>query len=282
MQNRILIVLGMHRSGTSLISNWLFHCGLQLGETMLGPGLGNDEGHYEDDEFYKLHLEILRDNNLHDSGLLVDPEIKLSDYHKAKIKAVISVKNKKFEEWAWKDPRTCLFLDFYGQAVPGAVYLVALRDFQSVVVSLLKRSFALLDIKYDTEKNSLSRLNWYKVKRKRQQQKFYHQHAEHFLKVWCCYNRLILNFIQTLPADRFVVLNYKSLINTDDQLAAFLENNWGFELNPVKFSTIYKEGLLSKPFDVEQYIDDKELITSAKKLTAQLEAYAFHSSLVLT
>ena len=45
----------MHRSGTSLISNWLHHCGLQLGEHLLEAGNGNEEGHFEDVEFLRMH-----------------------------------------------------------------------------------------------------------------------------------------------------------------------------------------------------------------------------------
>ena len=53
------MVVGMHRSGTSLITNWLYRCGLQIGEHLLEPGEGNVEGHFEDVEFLKIHEEIL-------------------------------------------------------------------------------------------------------------------------------------------------------------------------------------------------------------------------------
>jgi hypothetical protein len=49
----------MHRSGTSLISQWLSHCGLHLGERLLGPGIGNAEGHFEDLDFLEFHEQIL-------------------------------------------------------------------------------------------------------------------------------------------------------------------------------------------------------------------------------
>lgn len=67
-QNRTLLILGMHRSGTSLITHWLYRCGLEIGDTLFGPGLGKSEGRFEDVDFYNLHLEILRENKHHHSG----------------------------------------------------------------------------------------------------------------------------------------------------------------------------------------------------------------------
>jgi hypothetical protein len=275
MKNKTLIVVGMHRSGTSLITNWLHSCGLEVGESLLGPGLGNDEGHYEDAEFYKMHMEILKDHNLHDSGLLVNPAPPLTEYHKEKIKGIIRVKEASFEQWAWKDPRTCLFLDFYRSILPDAYYLIAFRDFQSVVISLLKRSFAEKDIIYNTKKGALSRLAWYKTRRKKHLQKHYHQNAAFFLRVWCFYNQLILNSINLLQPGNFLVINFQMLHTQEDKVIDHLTNDWHFKLNPVKFSTIYNEGLISKHFDVEQYIGDKDLISNAHNIMAQLEAYAY-------
>jgi hypothetical protein len=36
-----LIILGMHRSGTSLFASWLDKCGINMGDKMLGAGVGN-------------------------------------------------------------------------------------------------------------------------------------------------------------------------------------------------------------------------------------------------
>ncbi|MBS1528172.1 MAG: hypothetical protein JST19_21175, partial [Bacteroidetes bacterium] len=93
MQSGVLIILGMHRSGTSLVTNWLYHCGLQVGENLLGKNAGNEEGHFEDTEFLKLHEEILAANGLPDTGLFAGKDIKISPYQEAKITAVVGVKN---------------------------------------------------------------------------------------------------------------------------------------------------------------------------------------------
>jgi hypothetical protein len=41
--------------------------------------------------------------------------------------------------WGWKDPRTCLFLDFWKARVPQAQYLCVYRNPLDVILSLARR-----------------------------------------------------------------------------------------------------------------------------------------------
>jgi len=43
---KFLVILGMHRSGTSLITQWLKNCGLSVGDSLHGADVGNAEGHF--------------------------------------------------------------------------------------------------------------------------------------------------------------------------------------------------------------------------------------------
>jgi hypothetical protein len=104
MPRQTLIIAGMHRSGTSLVTNWLNRCGLQIGERLCGSGTGNIEGHFEDLEFLKLHEEILDRNSLEKSGLTDIKDIEVPLYQLEKMKAVIGIKQQLYEQWAWKDP----------------------------------------------------------------------------------------------------------------------------------------------------------------------------------
>ncbi len=92
MQPQTLIIAGMHRSGTSLITNWLSRCGLEIGERLAEGNAGNVEGHFEDVEFLKLHEEILNNNSLDISGLVDAKKIALSPYQLAKLESIISIK----------------------------------------------------------------------------------------------------------------------------------------------------------------------------------------------
>jgi hypothetical protein len=171
MRNRTLIIAGMHRSGTSLITHWLNECGLHLGEDFLGAGLGNIDGHYEDLEFLKLHEEILAANNLPTTGLIEDYDINVSAYHKEKLRKIIKTKNTLHEQWGWKDPRTCLFLDVYQELIPDARYLVILRDYKDVVSSLLYRDFQVHEKKY-LARGLFQRVIWKGFRRRRQLKRF--------------------------------------------------------------------------------------------------------------
>ena len=273
MQNRTLIVLGMHRSGTSLTTRWLHKCGLPVGENLLGPGLGNKEGHFEDTAFYNVHLKILQDNGLHDSGILTEPVDQIKVSRIKELKQIIADKNRRFEQWGWKDPRTCLFPELYRELIPNAYYLVVLRDYQSVIISLLNRTFALKDITYNTQKGYFSRLAWHTFRRKRQYKKFCREQASFFLKVWIHYNESILTYIRSLPADKYLVINYTILLKDDERIISHLNNSWHLSLNYSSFSAICNEKLFSKPFKVDHFINNDQLIKMAEDLFVDLSSF---------
>ena len=273
-QKKTMLILGMHRSGTSLITNWLYNCGLQVGTELMGPGPGNTEGHFEDIDFYKLHMEILKDNNLDDSGIIDYTRVNISSAYKEEIKSLIESKNKQFDQWGWKEPRTCLFLDFYREILPDAYYLVIFRDYQFVVTSLLRRAFIEIDTLYETKKGFWSKLFWQKIKRKKVFKELCHQYAASFLKAWICYNDTLIKNIQMLPTYKYLVINYEMLKKDDQGIFSFLKTNWQFALNYFRFSDVYKENLLSKTFDLDSYIEDKQLISRANYITNNLMKYA--------
>jgi hypothetical protein len=272
MHNRTLIIAGMHRSGTSLITNWLNQCGLQLGENMLGPNTGNDEGHFEDIEFLKLHEEILSDNHLPATGLTQEHNISVSPYHREKLKGVIKIKNKLYKQWGWKDPRTCLFLDTYKELLPDARYLIIIRDYRAVVSSLLKRDFKNIDKIYNSRK-FLPRMAWTYFRRKRELRKYYNSKAEYYLKVWIAYNEEILKSVKALPNDSYLVLNYGVLNSEDERVCQYLKEHWNLSLKYFSFKNVYKETLMNEPIDTDSFIVNKSLITKALQLEHALNNY---------
>ncbi|MET3503038.1 hypothetical protein ABIC45_004675 [Mucilaginibacter rubeus] len=272
MQKRVLIITGMHRSGTSLITQWLSKCGLQTGEKLVPGGHGNVEGHFEDIEFLKMHEEILAGHNLPKTGLTVEHVAQFTLYEREKLKSIIKVKQQLYDQWGWKDPRTCLFLDVYKELLPDACYLVIMRDYQSVVSSLLRREFKWVENRYMARKY-FSRLVWTKFRRGRRMVQFYNDHATEYLKVWITYNQDILKCIETLPRDAFVVVNYSMLKDEDEQVFEYLKDKWNLALKYSRFKDIFKENLIGPDVAFEQYINDKTLITQAIKLQAGLKEY---------
>jgi len=272
MQSKTLMVVGMHRSGTSLISNWLYHCGLQLGEHLLEAGNGNVEGYFEDVEFLRMHEEILASNDFPATGYVYDKVIDISVYQLEKLKSIIKVKNQLYRQWGWKEPRTCLFLDLYRELLPNSKYLVIVRDYAAVVYSLLKRDFADYEQKYLCRKR-LQRLFWLYLRRRKNARKFYKTHAEDYLKVYIEYNQHILNTLKELASEDYMVVNYSLLEKSDKEVFSFLTGKWHFKLQYHKFNEVYKKNLMSKAFNVDAYIDDKELIAKANSITTELKSY---------
>ncbi|RPJ03085.1 MAG: hypothetical protein EHM39_00260, partial [Chloroflexi bacterium] len=110
MASKVLIIAGMHRSGTSLLANWLSRCGLHVGDDLLQLNTDNPAGHCEDVAFLELHKAILADNGLDylvgDDRLLV-----VCDEFRARAEEIILSRQSR-AQWGWKEPRTVLFLDF--------------------------------------------------------------------------------------------------------------------------------------------------------------------------
>jgi hypothetical protein len=262
----------MHRSGTSLITNWLFHCGLQVGEKLVGAGDGNEEGHYEDIEFLRMHEEIFAANGYPTTGLIHNKQIHVSEYQLEKLKAILKVKEQHFDQWGWKEPRTCLFLDTYAQLLPDAKYLVIMRDHASVVNSLLKRDFDITDKLYE-RRSFFTRLKWDIFRKRRKRNNYYRQKAVEYLKVWIDYNEHILDMLKNLPAKDYLVINYTLLGEKDHEVYTFLTDVWGFKLNYFPFSKVYNRSLISPVIDIGPLISDKSLIDKAIAIESQFKNY---------
>ncbi|WP_426670367.1 sulfotransferase [Mucilaginibacter sp. McL0603] len=272
MQSKTLMVVGMHRSGTSLITNWLHRCGLQIGEHLLEPGKGNVEGHFEDVQFLRIHEEILISNDFPSSGYVYDKKIDISIYHLERLKSVIKVKNQLYKQWGWKEPRTCLFLDLYRELLPDSKYLVIMRDHGSVVHSMLKRDFALFENKYLSRK-LFQRLVWLYFRRGNRRKKFYQNNAECYLKIWIEYNEHILNMLEDLPVKDYIVINYSLLGKHDKKVFSALTKTWQFALNYFPFKEVYNKSLISKPVDISPFIHDSALLVKAKNIEQEFEKY---------
>lgn len=271
MEKKILIMVSMHRSGSSVIAQWLHKCGLHLGESLIGPEIGNTEGHFEDVDFLSIHEEYLMLNNLPDSGFTESIVRDLTLYQKEKLKAIIALKNRFHSEWGWKEPRTCLFLNIYKELLPNAYYLFILRDYKYIVSSLINRLYKIKENIYKEKKFS-SRL-WWKIKRQFKKRALYKQHAEEYLKVWLTYSNEMLNHIEHLSANQYIVIDVSTLINNDKKVFLHLTNTWKFFLEYHSFNEVYQNKYISKPVNIEPFVANKSLFTKANNLQNKLREY---------
>lgn len=280
MTNDILVVAGMHRSGTSLMAQWLHACGLQLGDRLVGAGMGNVEGHFEDLEFLHLHETILRAGGADAAGLHGPYAITPSHEEREQMQAMIEHKNARYRQWGWKEPRTSLFLDTYAQLLPGARYLVVLRDFQEVTHSLLKRDLLYLDEKYRS-RGPLVALAWrtvYRPLRVRQHQRKYYNR---YLRAWIAYNRAILDTLQTLPEQRYLVVSYQMMRRQCAQVFEVLTLRWRFQLRYTSFASIYRGELISPTGASAPGAACPHLLAEAELLAERLRQYLQRSAMRL-
>ena len=267
--NKILVILGMHRSGTSLITRWLQACGLHIGDTLLGPQTGNDEGHFEDMDFIQLHQQLLVASRLPGTGLTDLPLPGLAPALEQQVQNLIDKKNDLHTQWAWKDPRTCMFLCIYRKLLPGAYYIIIFRDYQSVVSSLLNRDNKGLQ-RYYNSKGPLYKF-FLRLKRKYNRDWLFKTHATKYLKVWIAYNEALLQHIEKIPQGNFIVVDYLALLDDDKIFFNHLTNR-GFTLAYYDFVNVYNRQLLGQQVNIAALVDDTSLLSKARQLENRLRS----------
>lgn len=136
-----IVVLGMHRSGTSLLARILHRHGVSMGQNLLEADTYNAGGYFEDQGFLWLNKGIL---SAAGGSWKVPP-------HRTRIKGIIS----KFEKtmvktiegreeacqngiWGWKDPRTCLTVEHYHPKLIEPKYIIVTRNKKDIMNSLVR------------------------------------------------------------------------------------------------------------------------------------------------
>lgn len=133
----------MHRSGTSFLASLLRGMGVHMGDTFLEADRGNPRGYHEDKDVLAFHDGVLR-ARLPDSqgrgAFLVPPgfRVRLTDAERAAAADLVA-RHRREGPWGWKEPRTCLFLDHWLEALPQARCVAVYRHPLEVFYSFLKR-----------------------------------------------------------------------------------------------------------------------------------------------
>jgi hypothetical protein len=135
---KTVVVLGMHRSGTSMTSAILEKLGINMGEETLGAVETNPIGHFEDKIFLDLNKRILNDaGGSWDNPPNYKTILDLKDKYKDEIEKLVS--NKK-ENWGWKEPRTSLTINLYYPYLKNIYFIYCKRNEDDVAKSLKKRN----------------------------------------------------------------------------------------------------------------------------------------------
>jgi hypothetical protein len=147
--NIVIVVLGMHRSGTSAVTRSLELLGVGLGGNLHPANFDNPTGFWEDKDCLAINEQLLAAlgsaydqldiawENILETPAVAGLRWRAGELLKAKLAEAGGI-------WGFKDPRTCRLLDFW-QAVFTDVgcdvkYLIALRNPASVAASLNHRN----------------------------------------------------------------------------------------------------------------------------------------------
>jgi hypothetical protein len=154
--SRAVLLLGMHRSGTSAIARGLGALSVYLGNDFLDAQPENPTGYWEDKGIVALNERLLGA-----LGLKWDdtPPIDRRAFERRRVRALrrdaIGYLNRTFTSeplWGFKDPRTIRVLPFWQRALRDCnvddSYVVAIRNPRSVAASLFARQAMDADTAY--------------------------------------------------------------------------------------------------------------------------------------
>ena len=136
--NRTFVVLGMHRSGTSLLAGGLQAMDIDMGKKLLPASPFNPKGHFENEDFVKLNDEILQAaGGSWDNPPTEEAILSVRQQFDDKIKKTVEKHQKKL--WGWKDPRTTLTIKLYLPYLEHPFFITCFRKSEEVALSLYRR-----------------------------------------------------------------------------------------------------------------------------------------------
>lgn len=149
MRQKIVVVLGMHRSGTSALTKSLELLGINQGSNLHPAAEDNPKGFWEDRECIAINEAVLQHcNSAYDHLLMATEDIpddtivnalqsRAAEYISARLAENNGI-------WGFKDPRTCRLLSFWKvvfEKIGCEVnFIIAVRNPASVAASLARRN----------------------------------------------------------------------------------------------------------------------------------------------
>lgn len=246
-QQPILIITGMHRSGTSLVASLLESAGLDIGEKLVGANEANVKGHFENVDFVEFHESILYASAIDKIGRTLERNISPPAYYVDLARTLIAKNASPTSPWGWKEPRTTLFLPFWGSLLPDAKFLLVYRAPWEVLDSLFRRSDDIFD-----------------------------HYPELALKVWVNYNRAILEFYEREP-HRCLLVNAASAAENPELLVKRIIDKLAIPLKPPAMD-IYDGSLLvrqssssQRPLVIQRYFPEAFELYGQLNLLAEFE-----------
>ena len=226
----VLICTGFHRSATSVTAQWLSRAGLPLWLWGMGAQASNPQGHFEDWAAVGLHDALLARQGLDwqfagEAAWFPEAGIESLERYVSRRDA-----HAKGGTWGIKDPRTCLFLPAWHEALgERGRYLFVLRHWASCMDSLLRRHSSALAMSPTPGRQHLT---------------FWEQPTL-AARMWLAYNRSEVAFARA-HSDRVLPVTQKKVFDKFD-LPGVARERLGVPLRPVESPV--RPALLSESVD---------------------------------
>lgn len=188
----IYIVVGMHRSGTSMLAGLLHQNGISMGMHFREPLPENPKGFFEEEAFRQVNERVLRN-----SGYVVSEwspsyrGVSITAEDSEQARSLVTRSDLLSDSWGWKDPRTCLTLTMWLNA------LVELDLIESTKIIVIRRNI------WSVAQSLLNRRNVHSL--------------NHGAKIWRMYNRhLNRSLIECAVCPSVLEIRYERLIQRLD------------------------------------------------------------------
>ncbi len=214
----IYIILGFHKSGTTLVSQTLHHAGVVMGDFDAEKGY-DQKNFYEQKDVKRLNDEILGAEGVLSINIRAPKRLHITPDQRCRMQDIIQAFSAKHTHWGFKDPRTCLTYPLWAEVLPPHHIIAVYRD----PAEMWKR---------------------YRPKRRRDHLLTFYR-AYKYLSRWCEHNLGTLNALQN-PTQSHIVINYRRLMTTDDEFHR-LKTFVGFPLPDRRDKSLYRSQPTSAP-----------------------------------
>ncbi len=147
MKSRAVLIVGMHRSGTSAVARGLKALSVDLGDSFLDAQPENPTGYWEDKGIVEIDERVLKMLGIAWDDVAPIPRSAFRAFRlRLQRNAAVRYLRRSFGSkplWGFKDPRTIRLLPFWQDALRGShvddAYVIAIRNPRSIAASLFRR-----------------------------------------------------------------------------------------------------------------------------------------------
>ena len=182
------LVLGMHKSGTTLIAQTLHKSGINMGWDLSEEDLDYSRQKCESPSVNEINYELLDCKGVHSLDVHSNKQLNITPAVKDSMNKFINRQNKNYSKWGFKDPRTVLTYSVWNQFLPRHKVVVVYRKPDNVVRHYQKKAKGF---------------NLFR--------------ACKTLWVWKKYNLEILSILKDKSKEEMIVINYDNMMNGDEE-----------------------------------------------------------------